>query len=177
MQWDEAQASFRPDPNCPPLGDKGQGFVTVAGAANGETSLNAILNDANICGNAAAKAAGFKGKLSKAPMAQEATERAMLPVWLMPQGAGYKLRSKAWLDYQNDVKVSDVQLAAQEGFTSVEHAKRYTTQCATRHRTALPRSDTALHTQTQTQQALVVAESAGSRTAVSTWEESACDFI
>jgi sarcosine oxidase subunit alpha len=46
---------------------------------------------------------------------------------MMPQGAGIKLRSKAWLDFQNDVKVSDVQLAAQEGFESVEHAKRYTT--------------------------------------------------
>ncbi|MCB1349634.1 MAG: hypothetical protein KDK11_13745, partial [Maritimibacter sp.] len=34
---------------------------------------------------------------------------------------------KMWLDYQNDVKVSDVELAAQEGFQSVEHAKRYTT--------------------------------------------------
>ncbi len=34
---------------------------------------------------------------------------------------------KAWLDYQNDVKVSDVQLAAREGYESVEHAKRYTT--------------------------------------------------
>lgn len=51
----------------------------------------------------------------------------MAAVWMMPQGAGHKLRSKAWLDYQNDVKVSDVQLAAQEGFQSVEHAKRYTT--------------------------------------------------
>ncbi|MEN8895142.1 MAG: glycine cleavage T C-terminal barrel domain-containing protein, partial [Yoonia sp.] len=49
------------------------------------------------------------------------------PVWLMPQGAKQSLRSKAWLDFQNDVKVSDVQLAAQEGFESVEHAKRYTT--------------------------------------------------
>ena len=48
-------------------------------------------------------------------------------MWLKPQGAGVKLRTKAWLDYQNDVKVSDVQLAAQEGFESVEHAKRYTT--------------------------------------------------
>ena len=48
-------------------------------------------------------------------------------VWMMPQGAGYALRSKAWLDFQNDVKVSDVQLAAQEGFHSVEHTKRYTT--------------------------------------------------
>ncbi len=51
----------------------------------------------------------------------------MAPVWLMPQGAQTKLREKAWLDYQNDVKVSDVRLAAQEGFVSVEHAKRYTT--------------------------------------------------
>ena len=32
-----------------------------------------------------------------------------------------------WLDFQNDVKVSDVQLAAREGFESVEHTKRYTT--------------------------------------------------
>ena len=32
-----------------------------------------------------------------------------------------------WLDFQNDVKVSDVELAAQEGYASVEHTKRYTT--------------------------------------------------
>jgi sarcosine oxidase subunit alpha len=49
------------------------------------------------------------------------------PVWIMPQGAGIKLKSKMWLDYQNDVKVSDVQLAAREGYESVEHTKRYTT--------------------------------------------------
>ena len=48
-------------------------------------------------------------------------------VWVMPQGAGMKLREKMWLDYQNDVKVSDVQLAAREGYESVEHTKRYTT--------------------------------------------------
>ena len=51
----------------------------------------------------------------------------LLPVWVMPQGAGIGLRSKMWLDYQNDVKVSDVQLAAREGYSSVEHTKRYTT--------------------------------------------------
>jgi sarcosine oxidase subunit alpha len=51
----------------------------------------------------------------------------MAPVWLMPQGARPELREKTWLDFQNDVKVSDVRLAAQEGFVSVEHAKRYTT--------------------------------------------------
>jgi sarcosine oxidase, subunit alpha len=52
---------------------------------------------------------------------------AIAPAWVMPQGAGIKLRSKMWLDYQNDVKVSDVQLAAREGYESVEHTKRYTT--------------------------------------------------
>ncbi|KGB80432.1 sarcosine oxidase subunit alpha, partial [Rhodovulum sp. NI22] len=40
---------------------------------------------------------------------------------------GEALRMKMWLDYQNDVKVSDLQLAAREGYESVEHAKRYTT--------------------------------------------------
>ncbi|MFN3525183.1 MAG: glycine cleavage T C-terminal barrel domain-containing protein, partial [Paracoccus sp. (in: a-proteobacteria)] len=34
---------------------------------------------------------------------------------------------KMWLDFQNDVKVSDVELAAREGYASVEHTKRYTT--------------------------------------------------
>ena len=38
-----------------------------------------------------------------------------------------KLRNKTFLDFQNDVKISDVELAAREGFESVEHLKRYTT--------------------------------------------------
>ncbi len=35
---------------------------------------------------------------------------------------------RAWLDFANDVTTKDVKLAAQEGFQSVEHMKRYTTQ-------------------------------------------------
>jgi sarcosine oxidase subunit alpha len=54
-------------------------------------------------------------------------EAPMEATWVMPQGAPIALRSKMWLDYQNDVKVSDVQLAAREGYESVEHTKRYTT--------------------------------------------------
>ena len=38
-----------------------------------------------------------------------------------------KLRNKTFLDFQNDVKISDVELAAREGFESVEHLKRYAT--------------------------------------------------
>ncbi|MCC5975321.1 MAG: sarcosine oxidase subunit alpha family protein, partial [Rubellimicrobium sp.] len=62
-----------------------------------------------------------------APEAEDAEECEIAPVWIMPQGAGVKLRSKMWLDFQNDVKVTDVQLAAREGYESVEHTKRYTT--------------------------------------------------
>ena len=51
----------------------------------------------------------------------------MAPVWQMPEAMGPELQAKAFLDFQNDVKVADVRLAAREGFESVEHAKRYTT--------------------------------------------------
>ncbi|SEL32336.1 sarcosine oxidase subunit alpha [Roseovarius nanhaiticus] len=127
LTWDEASAAFRPDSNKAPTGADGEAFVTPAGAANGAYRLSEILSDAVAAGAKAAKAAGHKGDAPKAPEAGAEDEAPMAPVWMMPQGAGIAKRQKAWLDYQNDVKVSDVQLAAQEGFESVEHAKRYTT--------------------------------------------------
>jgi sarcosine oxidase, subunit alpha len=36
-------------------------------------------------------------------------------------------RLKAFVDYQNDVTAKDIQLAVREGFRSIEHIKRYTT--------------------------------------------------
>ena len=125
--WDVDQAMFRPDPDKPPLGIDGAGFVRVAGLANGHLRSASCMVDAAIQGTAAAYNATGKVKKIKTAEAEDAEEVPLSPVWLMPQGATYKLRSKAWLDFQNDVKVSDVQLAAQEGFESVEHAKRYTT--------------------------------------------------
>ncbi len=127
LSWDDAQAMFRPDPDRPPLGADGQGFVITAGIANGHLFTAEGIADGFAAGRSAAKTAGATGKAGDAPTGEDAGEGAISPVWLMPQGAKQALRSKAWLDYQNDVKVSDVQLAAQEGFESVEHAKRYTT--------------------------------------------------
>jgi len=124
--WDDARAMFRPDPDTPPRGADGAGFVIAAGAANGASDLASVLTDAHAAGQAAAEAMGHTPK-GTAPTASQSNETPMEPVWLMPQGAGIDLRSKAWLDYQNDVKVADVQLAAREGYESVEHAKRYTT--------------------------------------------------
>ncbi len=60
-----------------------------------------------------------------------------MPVEGAPHAAGGTLgaplhilgdrRAKAFVDYQNDVCVKDVELAVQEGMRSIEHIKRYTT--------------------------------------------------
>ncbi len=125
--WDEANAHFRPDPSRPPLGANGEGFVLAAGSSNGPLALADVMADADAAGKAAAKAAGHKPKRTKAPVGETTDEAPMEAVWLMPANADIQLRMKSWLDFQNDVKVSDVQLAAREGYESVEHTKRYTT--------------------------------------------------
>jgi len=117
LRWDEARAMFRPDPARPPAGADGAAMAVAAGAANGALTLGEVLEDAHA-------AAGGTGA---APAGAAPAEGAIEAVWMMPQGAPYRLRAKAWLDPQNDVKVSDIELAAREGYESVEHAKRYTT--------------------------------------------------
>lgn len=126
LVWDTTHAHFRPDATKPPTNQDGQAMVIAVGNANGAMSAADALADAAKGGAAAAEAAGFKAD-AKAATAAQVTEAPMEPVWIMPQGAGPALKAKMWLDYQNDVKVSDVQLAAREGYESVEHTKRYTT--------------------------------------------------
>ena len=125
--WDMEHACFRPDPARPPLNHDGGALVVAAGAANGAMKADAALADATVQAEAAVAALGMKPKKAKAPVAEAVVEGPMEAVWIMPQGASIELKSKMWLDYQNDVKVSDVQLAAREGYESVEHTKRYTT--------------------------------------------------
>ena len=127
LNWDADQVMFRPDPERAPTGHDGQPFVITAGVANGHLFTAEAVSDGWAAGRQAAKVAGHTKRGAPAPMGEDAAEGPISPVWLMPQGANHALRSKAWLDFQNDVKVSDVQLAAQEGFESVEHTKRYTT--------------------------------------------------
>ena len=47
---------------------------------------------------------------------------AVTPLWQAPPGT-----PKVFVDFQNDVTAADVALAVREGFTAVEHLKRYTT--------------------------------------------------
>src|SRR4029077_3863397 len=69
--------------------------------------------------------AGFR---SAAPLASPHTAPVasgpLLPLWSVP--AAVK-GAKRFVDWQNDVTVDDIALAAREGYRSVEHLKRYTT--------------------------------------------------
>ncbi|GLQ34824.1 sarcosine oxidase subunit alpha [Amylibacter marinus] len=127
LHWDATQAMFRPDPMRPPLGADGTGFVHVAGSANGHLDAASVLKDGFDIGTLATKEAGFKAGPALKDMATSTPEHPIEPIWQMPQGMGPKKQMKTFLDYQNDVKVSDVRLAAREGYESVEHTKRYTT--------------------------------------------------
>ena len=111
--WKEEIASFVPTPDSVP------GMV-VAGACNGAFSTAACLAEGAGVAADVAKDLGLKPKVTL-PNADDGAY-AIAPLWAVP-GKG-----RQWIDFQNDVHVKDIKLAAQENFRSVEHMKRYTTQ-------------------------------------------------
>ena len=112
-KWRDDIAAFVPD--SPPPG------MHAAGAANGSFGLAACLADGHAAGASAASDLGFSKSAGKPSSAADAPETPLSPLWHV---AG---RGKAFVDYQNDVTASDIELSAREGFQSVEHLKRYTT--------------------------------------------------
>jgi heterotetrameric sarcosine oxidase alpha subunit len=116
--YDDAIASFVP-------GQSRQSEVSV-GAANGSFGLQDCLDQGLAAGIEAAKLTGFKAGKLKAPKTSEADNYSLEPLWIAP--TPYNKSYKQFVDQQNDVKASDVELAAQEGYDSVELLKRYTTQ-------------------------------------------------
>ena len=112
--WDDKILSFVPKDDMIP-------GMTVAGSAAGVFSTAGCLADGIAKGSHAVQTLGKKAATVSPPEAEDAPYR-IKPLWLV-DGAGRK-----WLDFQNDVTAKDIKLAAQEGFRSVEHMKRYTTQ-------------------------------------------------
>jgi heterotetrameric sarcosine oxidase alpha subunit len=111
--WDRELSAFVPP-------DVGSGF-TVAGSASGKMLLSECLADGVSKGSKAASDLGLPAKLLPAPKCRDESYRIQ-PFWWVKQSEG-----KAFVDYQNDVTVKDLPLAAQEGYDDVELAKRYTT--------------------------------------------------
>ena len=112
--WDAGIAAFVPVPRMIP-------GMTVAGAASGVFSTAGCLADGVRVAAETLAELGLTAPDMVLPEAENAAY-AIHPVWAV-EGKGRK-----WLDFQNDVTVRDVRLAAQENFRSVEHMKRYTTQ-------------------------------------------------
>ena len=118
LRYDDALATFVPDGSPLP--------ITSAGAANGHGDLAAALAEGHAAGIAAAQRAGLAAN-HLAPAAasrcrQRAERRRRCGAFAQPTKT-----AKRFVDWQNDVTVDDIALAAREGYQSVEHLKRYTT--------------------------------------------------
>ena len=112
--WDEKILSFVPEIGAIPN-------MAVVGAANGSMDTYSCFTSAEKEVGLIIKSSGKTAKKKRLPKA-ELTKYEIVPKWSV-EGKG-----RAWLDYQNDVTVKDIQQSVQENFKSVEHMKRYTTQ-------------------------------------------------
>ena len=112
--WDEKILSFVPEIGAIPN-------MAVVGASNGFMDTHSCFMSAEKEVSRIIKSSGRTAKTKRLPKA-ELTKYEIAPKWFV-EGKG-----RAWLDYQNDVTVKDIQQSVQENFKSVEHMKRYTTQ-------------------------------------------------
>ncbi|MCJ8055244.1 sarcosine oxidase subunit alpha family protein [Shinella curvata] len=112
--WSEALQAFMAP-------DVGAGLV-MAGAAAGHYRLSECFDDGARKASAIVEALGRPAAgLERTAIGEEA-DPSFTALWHVP-GA----KSKAFVDFQNDVHTKDLGLAVREGFGHVEHAKRYTT--------------------------------------------------
>ncbi len=107
LRWLEESAMFVPDGAAP-------GLASV-GACAGVFARDAVLEHAGQVGDALARGRNV-------PTAPFGGAGRSLAATRMQRSSG-----KQFIDLQNDVTLSDVRLAAQENYRSVEHLKRYTT--------------------------------------------------
>jgi sarcosine oxidase, subunit alpha len=117
LAWDEELLAFVPAAPAE--------RVRAAGACRGVLDVDACVKDGMEAG--AAAAAGLSGSPTArreiSPGAQLLASDRAGALFAKPGGSS----AKAFVDWQNDVTVRDLELAAREGFRSIEHIKRYTT--------------------------------------------------
>lgn len=94
--------------------------VVVCGGARGIFDLDAAIADGAAAGRRAVRKDGAAA--DHAPLPPPASH-AIHPLRRTPQPR----TRRQWLDLAHDVTVADIDLAIAEGYTSVEHLKRYTT--------------------------------------------------
>jgi sarcosine oxidase subunit alpha len=109
--FNEQIAAFTPGPLPPGL--------HPAGAADGHF----LLADTLATGKAAARAVLQLPPVPPDNLTTGEDFAGITAFWQVPHAN----TKKSFVDFQNDVTASDIALAAAEGFTAVEHLKRYTT--------------------------------------------------
>ena len=107
-KWNEKLSCFVPDNSNLPVN------MHVIGSANGSFSTQSVFNDVSDL----SKQLGYE---ITEEIKSEDKPLKLKPFWFV------KSNKRSWVDLQNDVTVKDITLAHQEGFSSVEHVKRYTT--------------------------------------------------
>ncbi|MGQ0677855.1 MAG: sarcosine oxidase subunit alpha family protein [Rhodospirillales bacterium] len=120
LAYDEALGAFVP----------GQAVQAVrsAGSCNGATTLADCLAQGYAAGAAAASDCGFAAEAPAMPATEpEPAAEPQRHLWIVPSSKPLGEGAKHFVDHQNDVTAADLRLAAREGYSSVEHLKRYTT--------------------------------------------------
>jgi heterotetrameric sarcosine oxidase alpha subunit len=107
------------------LPDQSRQKETVTGSANGSFTLKESLADGFKKGYQLSDEITKNGRETSIPISDEKDFGSHDKFWCMPLPD--KKHYKRFVDFQNDVAVSDIQLAVREGFRSIEHVKRYTT--------------------------------------------------
>jgi sarcosine oxidase, subunit alpha len=116
LRYDKKLTAFVPD--------KAMQNCCCVGAANGQFELQNILADGMELGSRAATDCGFQHTATEMPTVAAEPAYSIEALWHVDQPG---VAGNSFVDIQNDVTLSDIQLAIREGFGAVEHVKRYTT--------------------------------------------------
>ncbi len=112
--WNDMLNAFVPDP-------KNAAGLQVAGAAAGIFGTKGAMKSGIYRAKLVLDALGMKAPSMPLPITGDEALEAT-PLWEV------KAKGRAWVDFANDITTKDIDLAVREGFGSVEHMKRYTTQ-------------------------------------------------
>ncbi len=105
--------------------DKSKQNEFTVGSANGDFTLQNTLNKGFKAGKDISKKINNKEIDIQIPNATEKKHNIHDKFWCAPLPK--KIQAKRFVDFQNDVSVTDIEIALREGYRSIEHVKRYTT--------------------------------------------------
>ena len=119
------------DPGCQAFvpTDEPSRVLRAAGCASAAASVQETIEQGFARGAEAARASGSTRDSGQPPASVAMGsywQHGLSPVWSVRKSDG-SFKGKAFVDFQHDVTIADIDQAHAEGYVSVEHLKRYTT--------------------------------------------------